>query len=257
MSHVSSASFHCPETPEAPPPTAGDNTGRDANGRFVAGNRGGPGNPFARRIAEFRKAIVEAATPQKVAAVVAKLEEKALEGDVAAAKLYLAYAIGKPGPMPDPDRLDVEEGRLVQQEMELFRLMAQAIFYPLLETGLDMVRTGRPAASDKFVKRMVDGIAAIDAAKQAPPSANEDNGEVPSPAVMPPPSGNGDNGPDPAGAGQGPREGMGSPGGAAPTGNGGNGDAGGRKPARGDPQPPPRRPGRWVPPWEDGWGNAP
>jgi hypothetical protein len=225
----------------------------------VAGNRGGPGNPFARRLAEFRKAIVEAATPQKVAAVVAKLEEKALEGDVAAAKLYLAYAVGKPGPMPDPDRLDVDEGRLVQQEMDLFRLMAPAVVYPLLETALGLVRTGRPAASDNFVQTTLDGIASLDAADQAaaeqPPSANGDNGTATSPAedapeAPPPPSGNGANGGNPQRLGGARRCTEGRPGGTSPKGNGENGTAGQRRP-------PPRHPGGWVPPWEDGRGDGP
>ena len=37
------------------------------------------------------------------------MAELALAGDVQAAKLVLAYAVGKPAAAPDPDRLDVEE----------------------------------------------------------------------------------------------------------------------------------------------------
>ncbi len=33
---------------------------RDADGKFRAGNKGGPGNPFNRRVSEMRKAMVEA-----------------------------------------------------------------------------------------------------------------------------------------------------------------------------------------------------
>jgi hypothetical protein len=32
--------------------------GREANGRFAAGNPGGPGNPYARKVAELRKEMV-------------------------------------------------------------------------------------------------------------------------------------------------------------------------------------------------------
>jgi hypothetical protein len=246
----SATSCRAASPPATPPP---DNDGRDAAGRFAKNNPGGPGNPFARRIAEFRKAIAAAATPEKIAAVVAKLEEKALEGDVAAAKLYLAYAIGKPGPAPDPDRLDVDEGRLAQQEMELFRLMAQAVFYPLLETALDMVRTGRPAASDTFVQKTLDGIAALDAAQ--PPEAAAGNGAdgagAPpidgAPQAAAPPSANGANGGPPA---RGPqsRPSEGQPGPAPPTGNGANGAT--ARPTR-------RRPAGEAPPGADGWGNGP
>ena len=41
------------ETVQAGQAPAGDN-GRDARGRFAPGNAGGPGNPFARRVAELR-----------------------------------------------------------------------------------------------------------------------------------------------------------------------------------------------------------
>jgi hypothetical protein len=261
MSQTSSARSHRPESPEAPPPAAGGAGGRDANGRFTAGNHGGPGNPFARRIAEFRRAIVDAATPEKIVAVVAKLEEKALAGDVAAAKLYLSYAVGKPGPAPDPDRLGVDEGRLMREEVEAVWQAAKAVDCPLLELLLTLVRSARDVASDRCVQQVLDGCAARDAAEQAPPSANGDNGDVPSPQaaeppVMPPPSANGDNGGNPARAGQPPR-GMESPGGAAPTANGANGDGDRHNPSRGRPRPRRRRPDRWVPPWEEGGGVSP
>jgi hypothetical protein len=258
MSCPSSATSCRSESPPATPPAA-NNGGRDAHGRFAKNNPGGPGNPFARRIAEFRKAIAAAATPEKVAAVVTKLEEKALEGDVAAAKLYLAYAVGRPAPAPDPDRLDVEEGRLAQQEMEVFRLMAQAVVYPLLETALDLVRSGRPAASDSFVEKTLDGIAAIDAAEQAaaqqpeaPPANGADRASVPpsesAPQAAAPPSANGAIGGPPTAEGQ--------PTTAPPLENGANGPTERRRPQR---RPPhwPRRPGGWVPPWEDVGGGPP
>jgi hypothetical protein len=40
--------------------------------------------------------------------------QKAKEGDVAAAKLVLAYAIGKPTEAVNPDTVDLEEWRLHQ-----------------------------------------------------------------------------------------------------------------------------------------------
>jgi hypothetical protein len=35
------------------------NAERDARGRFSKGNRGGPGNPFARQITGLRRALIE------------------------------------------------------------------------------------------------------------------------------------------------------------------------------------------------------
>jgi hypothetical protein len=83
--------------------------GRDGGGRFAAGNGGGPGNPFARQTAAARKAIADAVTPEQLAAIAAVMVKKALEGDVAAAKLVFSYAAGKPAPAADPDTLDAHE----------------------------------------------------------------------------------------------------------------------------------------------------
>jgi hypothetical protein len=180
---------------------------------------------------------------------------------VAAAKLYLAYAVGKPGPAPDPDRLDVDEGRLMREEMEALRLVMKVVDCAPLEGMLILVRCARSANSDRFAQMVRDGVAARDAAAQAPPSANGDNRDAPSPQadeppVMPPPSANGDNGANPARAGRPPR-GRESPGGAAPTANGDNGDGDRHNPSRGRPRPRRRRPDRWVPPWEEGGGVGP
>jgi hypothetical protein len=48
------------------------------------------------RMHQLRSALLEAADPPTVRAVLLKLGELALEGDVLAAKLYLEYTCGKP-----------------------------------------------------------------------------------------------------------------------------------------------------------------
>ena len=98
----------------APTPT----NGHDANGRWAKGNPGGPGNPFARKVAQLRKAILDNVTEEDLLAIVEAL--KAKEGSVGAAKLLLSYALGKPAPAPDPDRL-------VGQELEHFKGQVQAV----------------------------------------------------------------------------------------------------------------------------------
>src|SRR5258708_2822640 len=45
---------------------AGD--GRDGSGRFAKGNKGGPGNPFARRVGRLRSALLEVVTEEKLKA---------------------------------------------------------------------------------------------------------------------------------------------------------------------------------------------
>src|SRR5438067_6619721 len=94
-----------PTEPAAQTPT----NGHEANGRFARGNPGGPGNPFARQVAALRKVILDRLTEQDLLAITEALLAKAKEGSVSAAKLLLAYALGKPSSAPDADRLDGQE----------------------------------------------------------------------------------------------------------------------------------------------------
>src|SRR5262245_52395654 len=75
--------------------------------RFAKGNPGGPGNPFNRQIAAFRKMLVESTTMEHIRLAHAKLIEKVEEGNLAAIRLFFQYAVGKPLPAADPDRVDV------------------------------------------------------------------------------------------------------------------------------------------------------
>jgi hypothetical protein len=69
---------------------------RMIDGTFAKGNRIGRGNPVNRRMAELRRALVDATDPARVKAVGAKLAELAEAGDVAAARTWLDYVIGRP-----------------------------------------------------------------------------------------------------------------------------------------------------------------
>ncbi len=60
--------------------------GRDSHGRFACGNRGGPGNPFARQVASLRCALLAAVSEQDVEAVAQELVRQAREGNLGAAK---------------------------------------------------------------------------------------------------------------------------------------------------------------------------
>lgn len=86
--------------------------GRDGRGRFVAGNPGGPGNPFGRRVAELRQAMLDSVGKDDIQAINRKMIEKAREGDAAAAKLVYQYSLGRPAQTVDPDRVDLDEWRL-------------------------------------------------------------------------------------------------------------------------------------------------
>lgn len=71
-----------------------------ADGRFAAGNPGGPGNPHAGQVAKLRAVLLDAVTEEDMLAVVLKLLELAKGGDVAAVKLLLDRTVGKPLEVP-------------------------------------------------------------------------------------------------------------------------------------------------------------
>jgi hypothetical protein len=91
-----------------PTPPFGD--GRDSRGRFAPGNSGGPGNPHAKRVGTLRAALLDAVTPEDIAAVTAALVEKARSGDVMAAREILDRCLGKAEAVDLLCRLDEMEG---------------------------------------------------------------------------------------------------------------------------------------------------
>jgi hypothetical protein len=64
-------------------------------------------------MAALRASLLEGATAERMKALGEKLHEAALGGDWTAAKLLLAYALGKPPQAVDADRLDLDEWRLL------------------------------------------------------------------------------------------------------------------------------------------------
>jgi len=106
------------------PSTNGDN-GRRTDGRFAPGNPGGPGNPYARRVAELRAALLGAVTAEDLAEMARALVVKAQAGDVPACKLLLSYLVGHPAaPAPgvDPDRLAEHEAEVVRMRPRSWEL---------------------------------------------------------------------------------------------------------------------------------------
>lgn len=91
------------------PSANGKNGGRDACGRFAPGNPGGPGNPYARAVAAFRRALYAAVSPDDVTRLVQALRDRALDGDAACARLLLRYLVGDPDLSFHPRNIDEEE----------------------------------------------------------------------------------------------------------------------------------------------------
>lgn len=94
------------------PSTNGDNGERDASGRFATGNTGGPGNPYARKVAKLRSLILEAVTEEDLRTIVATLVKRAREGDLLATREILNRLVGKPANAFDSERLQLEKQRV-------------------------------------------------------------------------------------------------------------------------------------------------
>ena len=84
---------------------------RDARGRFAPGNSGGPGRPPAASVHEHRAALVNAVSPDDIRAVARMLVDKALAGDIGAAKLLFERLFGPAQPADVLERIEELETR--------------------------------------------------------------------------------------------------------------------------------------------------
>jgi hypothetical protein len=90
--------------------------GCDGAGRFARGNKGGPGNPFARKVGRPRSALLETVTEDDMRAVAAKLVQMARGGNLPAIKELLERTLGKPVEADFMERLDELEKHLTQAQ---------------------------------------------------------------------------------------------------------------------------------------------
>jgi hypothetical protein len=148
------------EAPKAAP------EGRETNGRFAQGNPGAPGNPFARRVAQLRWAMVEGVTPDDVRDIAVALALRAQGGNVSAARLLLQYTLGRPIEPAHPDRID-------RDEIEAFRTNAihgsdqEVIVSTPLAAPLIVARELVPAKGKEFADGLAAGLTAQKQQEQA------------------------------------------------------------------------------------------
>ncbi len=146
-------SLHEPDPPE---PEAAARDGREANGRFAKGNHGGPGNPFARQTAAFRRQLLEAVTPQDMEAICATLILRARAGSVPHVKLLFSYVIGKPTDAVNPDTLDLQEMQQYRQELGMEELTGKVGRAMTPEVACTIVQTCRPILMDRIRETIAD-----------------------------------------------------------------------------------------------------
>jgi hypothetical protein len=87
----------------------------DARGRFVKGNRGGPGNPLAGKVNKVRKAFLDYFEGPAMGVLCDYMMRKALSGDPRFLRLILQYTIGK---LPAGDGFVDDEADVAQAEAE-------------------------------------------------------------------------------------------------------------------------------------------
>ena len=83
---------------------------RDSRGRFVKGCKGGPGNPFAKRTGELRKALHDAVSPDDLRELVTRTVEAAKGGDMVAARLVFDRLLGPPRPSTPLPAIELPTG---------------------------------------------------------------------------------------------------------------------------------------------------
>src|SRR5262249_6110339 len=138
----------------------------------------------------LRQLLLERVSDDDLAAIVDRLVELARDGDLAAIKLVLSYAVGKPTAAVDPDRIDIEEFDIFMHEAK----SREQFMTPIngMPAGLagDLIRAVLPeltakqcatgaAMSADFERKVQEQAQAAQAAPVQPPSA------APAPAAAP------------------------------------------------------------------------
>src|SRR6202158_1636747 len=145
------------ESAHAAQPHAEDN-GRDTGGRYIGGNAGGPGNPFARRVAQLRSILLETVTDEELRIVAGQLMVKAKFGDLAAIKLLFQYVLGKPAATVNPDAVNVEEVELYRRAPEHATMQEILKARVPEELAVDMLRMTLPCIAQQLADATRDAV---------------------------------------------------------------------------------------------------
>ncbi|HEV8059690.1 MAG TPA: hypothetical protein VGP68_07445 [Gemmataceae bacterium] len=183
-------------------PEEGVTKGRDANGKFAAGNRGGPGNPHARHCARMLEIFRNTISEEDFIRVVRKLLEKAEAGDTSAAKILVSYVVGKPLAAPHPDSIVRDEWDHFQNDAMKQRELAVVMNSLPTHVGNDVARIALPIMTDVrtrgLAKQLLKGCPGAkggerpgargeDVEEEKPLSNGESNAQRDLPATLHPP----------------------------------------------------------------------
>jgi hypothetical protein len=124
----------------------------------MPGNAGGPGNPFARRVAALRKVLLDAVSDADLQIVAEQLVVKAKMGDLVATKLLFQYVLGKPAATVDPDSLDVEEFELYKRapaHREISEILGGRLW---AQMTAEVLRYAVPCAAANVFEPLCEGL---------------------------------------------------------------------------------------------------
>jgi hypothetical protein len=105
-------------------------------------------------MAQLRSALLESATPERLKALGDELYRAALGGNCEAAKLWLAYCVGRPAEVVDPDTLDLEEFRLLETNPTAARIIHLAIDGVPAARGSEILSFVLPADLEATKKKL-------------------------------------------------------------------------------------------------------
>jgi hypothetical protein len=148
----------------AEPAAAGND--RDRRGRFSKGNAGGHGNPFGRQVAALRADLLACANKQDIQDVMAALLLQAKKGNVAAARLYLGYTVGKPAETVDPDRVTIDEWQITQESGARVEAVAGVLNTMPVEMASNLVQATQPAIGAGMAEHLTARLKAVDEAER-------------------------------------------------------------------------------------------
>jgi hypothetical protein len=143
---------------KVPQPSTNGRNGRDTKGRFARGNKGGPGNPFARRVASFRAAVCQEATADDFRELARLLVMMAKGGDLAAMKLLFTYTVGRPGDTVDPDTLDWQEWQMYQQTAATPEALSAVLKSVPQEVACTLIRAVMPFVAENMRQKTVEAL---------------------------------------------------------------------------------------------------
>ena len=128
--------------------------GRDAQGRFIQGNAGGPGNPFFRRQAELRRGALALFSPEDVGSLLRVMLALGRNGDAACARVFLDYTMGKPHKAVQPDEEHLHEWGLLQRSPRLPEVLEVTTNGVPAQTAVDTVQAVMPIVAGCNLQRV-------------------------------------------------------------------------------------------------------